>query len=296
MQRPLDPTATDPDVTELLDTLPSAVARRRVVAATDVGIAPDADNRDARVAELPPPARRRVARQFRFTGHQTVFYRRVPGLDAVAVTDATDGGGFGGDVQTTVRTGSRVDAVCTVPESGTQAQLGASRADRVTTVATAREGDTLAVRAPDADTAAATLRTLTDALGLDDWTRAGFDTTAFRDSFDDRAVAGYSRVVFDRDTADADRVVVHAGGTQSDSADTGESSAVADVFDDRVTRTLLDSDAVTLRAAAARLTVETPLDESLPVTVSFDDDAVRFDRFAPEATRETVDAHLRASL
>ncbi|MEZ3145614.1 hypothetical protein [Halobaculum sp. MBLA0143] len=291
MQPPIDPTATDPDATALLDALPSEVARRRVVAAADVGIAPDADNRDARVAELDPPARRRVAEQIRFTGHPSVFYRRIPGLDGVDLADATSASGFGGSVQTTLPTDDGVAAVCSVPETGAQARLGTAATDRVTTVVTARPDDSLvAVRAPDRDTATETVRTLGDALPLDDWARPGFDAD-LRDRLADHAAAGYTRAVFDRPDGEADRVTVRA---EADATDPPHDTP--DVFADRVTRTLLEDDAVELHAADARLAVDTPLDEPVPVTLVFGDDAVRFERFVPEATRAVVDGVVRECL
>jgi hypothetical protein len=104
----------------LLDTLPSDAARRRVLAAADVGVPPDADHRSERVAELDPAARRQVAAEVRFTGHDTVFYRQIPAVETVDITAeiADDTGGYGGRVATTVAEGNHVAVVCAVPETG----------------------------------------------------------------------------------------------------------------------------------------------------------------------------------
>lgn len=85
--------------------------------------------------------------------------------------------------------------VCSVPESGAQAELSVSEDVRVTTVVTFDPGtDLLAIRADDADLATGTVHALRDHPDLSEWTTVSFLDDEFQGRFEDAAVAAYEQL------------------------------------------------------------------------------------------------------
>lgn len=297
MNLPLNPTEEDRPAGDLVAALPTDTARRRVLAAAGVDLPPDGPHLRERIAELPPATRRRLRHQIRFAGRRTVYYARVPGLSAAAfdtpddTADDTATAAFGGHVETTLTEGNQLYVVCSVPETGTQTQLGGSNANRLITVATCRtDTDLVGIRAPDRDTADATRRTLTRAADADEHTTVEFTADGVRNQLRTTCVDGYTEVVFrtTRTETDADRIVVRASG---------EGDAAPDVLDDTVTALLEDQPGTELVSGRARLSVAPEgSDEPLQAQIRFRESAILFGQFLPEATLLAVDDLLRDTL
>lgn len=210
MKLPLDPTQTDATPQELIRDLPSHAARRRVLQAAGITIDVDDRNFVDSLNELSQIELRRAASQLRFAGQRTVYYR-VDGLQQVSPDGATgrvdDVGSpdvYGSEVQTVLSDYDRIYVVCNVPDTGSQTQLTLSTEERRTTVAlfTPRTRF-VAVRAPDAGTADATIQTFLSCFELDDATEISFLDSGFRGPFEDACVDGYSTLQL-RDTNEHD--------------------------------------------------------------------------------------------
>ena len=302
---PIDPTRTDASPQELLRDLPSRVGRRRVLQAAELSIDVDGRGFAETLDELSQIEIRRVASQLRFAGARTVHYYRVDGLQQVTldgatgrVDDISSSGAYGPEIQTAVRDHDRIYVVCDVPDTGTQTQLTVSDADRTTTVATFEpHTSVLAVRAPDDDTADATVRAVMDYLEIDDASRISFLDGGFRGRFEDACVAGYStlRLQTAGDRHEASRIEVRPEESGGDSLN--------DVRVDPVVSDILEREDIRLDEAEGLVTVAGEID--LPdsdsrfrprVTIGFSGGRVRFEQFVPEQILLKFDDVVRDSL
>lgn len=302
---PIDPTRTDASPQELLRDLPSQAARRRVLQAADLSI--DVDDRGFKetLDELSRIERRRVASQLRFAGARTVHYYRADGLRQVTPDGATgragdvsSSGAYGPEIQTAVRDHDRIYVVCDVPDTGTQTQLTLSDADRSTTVATFKpHTPILAVRAPDNETADATMRAVVDYLDLDDASRISFLDGGFRGRFEDGCVVGYSSVRLRTmgERRDASNVEIRPAESRRNS--------FTDIRDDAVVRDLIQRDDTRLDEAEGLVTVFGDILPPEPdnrfeprVTIGFPEGRVRFEQFVPEQMLLEFDDVVRDSL
>lgn len=305
MDLPIDPTQNDDSPQELVRALPSRRARQRVLEAA--GISMDADDRAFSEAldELTQIQLRRVASQLQFAGKRTVFYCRVPGLRGVSADGATgrvgdvgSPGVYGPEVQTVVSDHDRVYVVCNVPDTGSQTQLTLTKEARPTTVVTFEpRSELVAVRAPDASTADATIRALLNFFELEASSTVRFLDGGFRDRFEDACVDGYSTVRL-RNTESTDttsEIEVRSSETQT--------GAPSDVRADALLEALLRRDDTQLDSATGLVSLRTDLrsvDGRTPfrprVTIDFTDSAVTFEQFVPEQVLIAFDDVVRGVL
>lgn len=302
---PIDPTRTDASPQELLRDLPSQVARRRVLQAADLSIDVDDRGFEETLDELSRIELRRVASQLRFAGTRTIHYYRADGLRQVTPDGATgragdisSSGAYGPEIQTAVRDHDRIYIVCDVPDTGTQTQLTLSDADRSTTVATFEPHTaTLAVRAPDNDTADATMRAVVDYLDLDEASRISFLDGGFRGRFEDACVVGYSSVQLqtEAERRDPSRIDIRPADPKRDS--------LTDVRGDVIVRDLIERKGTRLNEAEGLVAVSEgiypPTSNSRfepRVTIGFPDGRVRFEQFVPEQVLIEFDDIVQRSL
>jgi len=302
---PIDPTQNDASPTDLVRDLPSQAARRRVLQAADLSIDVDSRGFEETLDELSRIELHRVASQLRFAGGRTIHYYHADGLRQVTPDGATgragdvsSSGAYGPEIQTAVRDHNRIYIVCDVPDTGTQTQLTLSDADRSTTVATFEpHTPIIAVRAPDDDTASATMRAVVDYLDLDDASRVSFLDGGFRGRFENACVVGYSSVQLRTlsERHDASRIDIRPAESRQNS--------FTDVRGDDVVRDLLERDNTRLDEAEGLVTVSDEIRPAEPdgrfvprVTIGFPDGRVRFEQFVPEQVLLTLDDVVRDSL
>lgn len=297
MTFPVDPTADDTSPMELLLELPSRAALHRALAAADIGgELDDDDDPEQFLGELTQVERRQAAAQVRYAAPQTIHYFRLPGLTHVSpseLDDLTGSGGYGGQVRAIEELHDRVYVVCSVPESGSQAQLSVSEDGRVTTVATFDPGtDLLAVRADDADLAAGTVQALRDHPDLSESSRVSFRDEGFRGRFEDATVVAYEQLslTVTETTTRTDRIDIT--GTER-----GESGR-ADVRQDDVVHDLLSRGDTQRTQAEARLVFESS--SALPpeprVRIDFSDSSISFRQWVPEETLIRLDRVIREAI
>ena len=289
MPFPVSPTADDVTPSELLLELPSRAALRRALAAADIADElEDGDDPEQFLDELSQVELRQAAAQVRYAARQTVHYFRLPGLASVSpskIEDLIDSGGFGGQVRAVEELHDRVYVVCSVPESGTQAQLSVSEDARVTTVATFDPGtDLLAVRADDADLAAGTVQALRDHPDLTEWTAVSFREDGFQGRFEDVAVAGYEQLSLRVTTVSANTERIDVTGVEQGS---GRADVrYDDVVDDLISRADTERSEAQLRLA---LRGQNTIPANPSVRIDFDDDSITFLQWVPEDTLHQLD-------
>lgn len=305
MDLPIDPTRTDASPAELVRDLSSQAARRRVLQAADLTIDVDDRSFPETLDELSQIELRRVASQLRFAGNRTVHYYHVDGLQQVSPDGATgragdvsSSGAYGPEIQTAVRDHDRVYVVCDVPDTGSQTQLTISDEDRTTTVATFEpRTPILAVRAPDNETADATLRAVVDFLGLDDASRISFLDGGFRGRFEDACVVGYSsvRLLTTGNRVSSTEIEIRPEKSgHGNHADVRTDAVVSDLFQRNDTE--LD-EATGLGAISGDIRPPSSGERFRPrVTVGFPDGRVRFEQFVPEQVLLELDDIVRDSL
>lgn len=303
MDLPLDPTTTDAPPQELVRGLDSRTARRRVLQSADIDIDTDARGFAGVLDELSRIELRRAASQLRFAGARTVYYYRIDGLHRVSPDGATGRAGdansvgvYGPEVRTVVSDHGRIFVVCAVPETGTQTQLAISDDARPTTVAVFEPGtQILAVRAPDGDTADATVRAVSDYFELDGRTSVSFLDGGFRGRFEDACVEGYSTLRLRNTDHRDDTGAIEVRSERSDDR--------ADVRGDAIVRDLLRRRDAELDAATGLVSVPTdvradehdgPLRPS--VTIGFPEGRVTFEQFVPESVLLAVNDAVRQAL
>lgn len=300
---PIDPTQNDISPQELIQSLPTRTARRRVLQAAEIPIDVDNKNFESLLRELSEIELRRAVSELRFAGKPTVYYYWVSELHQLSSDDAlgqdnntTSSGAYGPYVEATIRDHSRVYIVCKVPETGSQTQL--TPTDRDTTIATFKpRAQFISVRAPDDSSADATIQAVVNYLDLDDTTRISFLNAGFRGRFEDSCVDGYSTLrLRDMDPQDSSREI------EVRSEDT-KAGSVADVRDDAIVEELLQRGDTELNAATGLITVSTGVrsvehDEALHprVTIGFPDGLVTFEQFVPEQVLIEFDDLVRDSL
>lgn len=290
MPFPVSPTADDVTPSELLLELPSRAALRRALAAADIADElEDGDDPEQFLDELSQVELRQAASQARYAAPQTVHYFRLPGLASVSpseIEDLIDSGGFGGQVRAVEELHDRVYVVCSVPESGTQAQLSVSEDARVTTVATFDPGtDLLAVRAEDSDLATGTVQALREHPDLSEWTSVSFRDDGFRGRFEDAAVAAYEQLSLSVTSVGAGTERIDVTGEER--GDSGRADVRGDdVVDDLLSRS--DTERNTAQARIDFRTTDTiPTDPS--VRIDFDESSVEFRQWVPERTLIQLD-------
>lgn len=305
MDLPIDPTQNEASPTDLVRDLSSQAARRRVLQAADLSIDVDDRSFPETLDELSQIELRRVASQLRFAGARTVHYYHVDGLQQVSPDgttgrsgDVSSSGAYGPEIQTAVRDHDRVYVVCDVPDTGSQTQLTISDEDRTTTVATFEpRTPVLAVRAPDNETADATMRAVVDFLGLDDASRISFLDGGFRGRFEDACVVGYSsvRLLTTGNRVSSTEIEIrpeesgHGGHT-----DVRTDAVVSDLLQRNDTE--LD-EATGLVAISGDVRPPSPGERFRPrVTIGFPDGRVRFEQFVPEQVLLELDDIVRDSL
>ena len=305
MDLPIDPTQNDASPTDLVRDLPSQAARRRVLQAADLSIDVDDRSFPGTLDELSQIELRRVASQLRFAGTRTVHYYHVDGLQRVSPDDATgrardvsSSGAYGPEIQTVVRDHDRVYVVCDIPDTGSQTQLTISDEDRTTIVATFEpRTPILAVRAPDTETADATMRAVVDFLGLDNASRISFLDGGFRGRFEDACVVGYSSV---RHLTTGNRVssteieIRPEKSGRGSHIDVRTDAVVSDLLQRKDTK--LD-EATGLVAISGDIRPPSSSERFRPrVTIGFPDGRVRFEQFVPEQVLLELDDIVRDSL
>lgn len=305
MDLPIDPTQTDASPAELVRDLSSQAARRRVLQAADLSIDVDDRSFPETLDELSQIELRRVASQLRFAGARTVHYYHVDRLQQVSPDGATDragdvssSGAYGPEIQTAVRDHDRVYVVCDVPDTGTQTQLTISDEDRTTTVATFEpRTPVLAVRAPDNETADATMQAVVDFLGLDEASRISFLDGGFRGRFEDTCVVGYSslRLLTTGNRGDSTEIEIRP-------EESGRGSHT-DVRTDSVVSDLLQRNDTELNEATGLVAISGDVQPPSSgerfrprVTIGFTDARVRFEQFVPEQVLLNLDDIVRDSL
>jgi len=302
---PIDPTRNDASPTDLVRNLPSQAARRRVLQAADLSIDVDDRSFPETLNELSQIELRRVASQLRFAGTRTVHYYHVNGLQQVSPDGATgragdvsSAGAYGPEIQTAVRDHNRVYIVCDVPDTGSQTQLTMSDEDRTTTVATFKpRTPVLTVRAPDSETADATMRVVLDFLGLDDVSQISFLDGGFRGRFEDDCVVGYSSL---RLLTTGNRV---ASTEIEIRPERSGHSRHTDVRTDTVVNDLLQQNDTELAEATGLVAISGDVrppssgEHFRPrVKIGFPDGRIRFEQFVPEWTLLKLDDIVRDSL
>ena len=305
MNLPIDPTQNDATPQELIRTLPSHAARRRVLEAA--GVSTEIDRRDVAetLNECSQIDLRRAASQLQFAGKRTVYYYRVHDLPHVEpagstgrVGDVGSPGVYGSEVQTVVSEHDRMYVVCNVPDTGTQAQLTLTKADRPTTVATFKpRTPLLAVRAPDEGTADATLRAVLSYLELGGATRISFLEDGFRGRFEDACVDGYSTLRLRNTTPNANTRDIEIRSREP------ETNAVSDVRMDALTEDLLRRGDTELTAATGLITVPTVLRSEVygeplhpRVSIQFPTGCITLEQFVPEQILIDIDNLVRDSV
>ena len=305
MNLPLDPTQNDAAPQELIRSLPSQTARKRVLQAA--GVSMDVDDRGFADAldELTQIQLRRAASQLQFAGERTVFYYRIRDLHQVSAEGATgrvgdvgSPGVYGSEVQTVVSEHDRIYVVCNVPDTGSQTQLTLTKEDRPTTVATFEpRTQLLAVRAPDEGTADATVQAFLSYFELDESTPISFLDGGFRGRFEDACIDGYSTLrLQNTNSYDNTREIE----VRSKEPETGE---LSDVRADAIVEDLLRRGDTELDSATGIVSIPSDVQSSdgwgpfnPRVTIGFPDGCVIFEQFVPEQILIAFDDIVRESL
>jgi len=284
---PVDPTVDDPSTAELLQSLPSDAAFRRVLAAIDLdpAMADDVD-REHVVADLSEVDRRRAAAQVRFAAPRTLHCFEVPALRGTGVDDLrarVDPDAFGPQLRAVEEAHNRVYAVCSVPEGGAQSQLTVTEQARETTVAAFDPGSPmLSIRAENAELAEATLGALLTDSEPDDAMPLAFSDDAVRERFENTLVHSYTSLTLvpTADGSETEDIVLNTRASDE---------TMPDFRDDDFTEELLGIPG--LERAQARLLLDPSVaisslqDESIiRIEVGFREGTISFKRFLPEAT------------
>lgn len=304
MNLPIEPTRNDASPQNLVQSLPSQIARHRVLQAADISI--DVTDRSFAEAldELSQIELREAASQLRFAGARTIYYYRVDDLRQVSPDDAInqsgdDGspGAYGSEIRETLRDHDRLYVVCNVPETGSQTQLTLSEEHFQTTVATFKpRTQLLAIRAPDEGTADATVQTVVSHFGLDEASRISFLENGFRGRFEDGCVEGYSTLQLRHTTASANTKEIEVRSKEP------EDKEIADVRSDSIVEDLLRRSDTELGAARGLVSIPTEIrsaehDEQFHprVTIRFPVGSVTFEQFVPEQILVEFDNIVRQS-
>ena len=295
---PVDRTVEDPSSAELLQSLPTDTAFRRVLAA--IGLDPataDKTDREHVIADLSQVERRRAAAQVRFAAPRTLHCFEVPALRGTGVDDLrarVDPDAFGPQLRAIEEAHDRVYAVCSVPEGGAQSQLTVTEDARETTVAAFDPGTPmLSIRAGTAELAEATLGAILTDSEQGDAMPLALSDGAVRERFEDTLVHSYTSLTLipTVDGSGTEDIVLNARSS-------GERPG--DFRDDEFAQELLSIPG--LERARARLRLDPSAvrsglqDESMiRIEVDFRNGALSFERFLPEATiiqLEQAVAHL----
>jgi len=304
MNLPIDPTENDATPEELIQSLPSQVARHRVLQAAEISI--DVTDRSfaETLEELSQIELRRTVSQLRFAGARTIYYYRVDDLRQVPPDEAINQGGDGGfsgaygsEVRETLRDHNRIYVVCNVPKTGSQTQLTLSEEHLLTTVATFKpRTQLLAVRAPDDGTADSTAQTVVSHFGLDDASRISFLEDGIRGRIEDASVVGYSTLQFRHTTTSANTKEIEIRSKKPEDKD------IADVRSDSIVKDLLYRIDTELDTAKGLVSVPTEInstehdDQFHPrVTIRFPVGSVTFEQFVPEQILIQFDNIVRKS-
>jgi hypothetical protein len=282
---PIDPTTSDPSPTELLNSLPSDAAFRRVLSAVDLDptIADDIDRKHV-IEDLSEVDRRRAAEQIQFAAPTVLHHFEVPDLrsmNADEIRDRVNLQGFGAQLRTVAEVHDRIYAICSVPDGGTQSQLTTSEDARKTTVATYSPGTAiLSIRAATGELAKSTLGAV-----LTDAEQAGAEALSFSDSavrerFEEKFVQSYTTLTLTPRTDDTETEEIILKTRASSKTD-------VDFRNDEFAREILRSSE--LKRAHGRLILEssivsTGLGDDVPirVDVDFQNSVLSFERFLPE--------------
>lgn len=300
MELPVDPTKEEPRARELLLNAPSdTLFRRAFKGASLESFVDSSSNRESTVDQLTEIQLRRVASQVRYAAPQTIHYFRVPGLSNVTpdeLTNLTATSGYGGQVRAVEQPSERVYVICSVPESGTQAQLTVSEDARVTTVATFdTQTKLLAIRAETAGLADGTLNALQDHRELNESTRVSFHDDSFRGRFEETLVAAYERLSLAPTTPAASTERIDCRAKRGDSSD------YLDLRDDAIITELLRKDGIRRAEVRARLDFSSErmrqrnliADDVYPVdpqvNIDFTENSVSFCNWVPENTLVQLD-------
>ena len=304
MNLPIDPTDNDISAQELIQNLPSQAARHRVLQASDIAIDVDDRTFTETLDELSQIELRRVVSQLQFAGKRTVYYYQIDGLRQVSPTDVSDragdgdsSGAYGSEVKTVIEDHDRMYLVCSVPETGTQAQLSFSEEDRETTVATFKpRSQLLAVRAPNETTADATVGAVMSYLELADRERISFLDGRFRGRFEDACVEGYSTLRLRNTNSDDHSTEIEVRSEKP------EAGNVADVRNDAVVDDLFRRNDTQLHSATGLVSFPTEIHSAEAahslhprVTIGFPDGRARFEQFVPEQILIKFDDVIRES-
>lgn len=304
MVLPIDPTENDATPQELIQSLPSQIARHRVLQAADISI--DVTDRSFAdtLEELSQIELRRTASQLRFAGAPTIYYYRIDDLRQVSPDDAINQGrddassaAYGSEVRETLRDHDRLYVVCNVPETGSQTQLTVSKEHFLTTIATFKpRTQLLAIRAPNEGTADATVQTVVGHFGLDEASRISFLENGFRGRFEDDCIEGYSTLQLRHTTTSANTKEIEVRSKEP--AD----KEIADVRSDSIVEDLLHRSDTELGAAKGLVSVPTEInsaehDEQFypRVTIQFPVGSVTFEQFVPEQILIEFDNIVRQS-
>lgn len=305
MELPLDPTKNDASPQELIRSLPSQAASRRVLQAA--GISMDVDDRNFADAldELSQIQLRRAASQLQFAGARTVYYYQVDGLHQISpdgatgrVGDVGSPGVYGSEVQTVVSEHDRIYVVCNVPDTGSQTQLTLTKEDRPTTVATFKPRTQLvAVRAPDDGTADATIQAFLNYFELENVSPISFLNGGFRGRFEDACVDGYSTLRLKNTNSYDNTREIEVRSKDSDT------EGLSDVRTDAIVEDLLRRGDTELDAATGLVSLPTDV-HSLDgrrsfhprVTIRFPDGCVTFEQFVPEQVLVAFDDVVREAI
>jgi hypothetical protein len=284
---PIDPTVSDPSPSALLESLPSDAAFRRVLAA--VGLDPaiaDGTDREHVIAELSEVDRRRAAAQVRFTASGSLYFFQVPALrrlDADELRTRIDTEAFGPQLRSVEESHDRLYAVCSLPEGGAQSQLTVAEDARVTTVAAFDPGTPmLSVRAETVELAEATLGGILTHSERADATSLSLSDDVVRERFEDRLVRSYTSLTLvpTADGSGTENIVLNARSSDD---------TAADFRGDEFAQKLLGIPG--LERARARMLFDPSVitsglqDEStIRAEIDFQNSALSFERFLPEAT------------